>query len=418
MREKSGHTGDAMTRAADLVIVGNGMAANRLLQELVKQPKRPTSVLVIGKEPRPAYNRVLLSPLLAGEKSAAEVELQGRDWYRDHGIELLCDDPVLRLDPAAHALETRAGVRVSYRRLVLATGSRAAMPAVPGVTLDGVMGFRNWSDVERMQRAAQRGGRALVIGGGLLGLEAAEGLRKLGMATAVVQRSDWLLNRQLDRTAAALLRETLEARGLQVHTGAGLEAIEGEQGRVRGVLLKDGRRLPAELVVVAAGITPEVGLAREAGIGCDRAIRVDAQLRTDQAEVYALGECCEFDGHTYGLVAPIWRQAQVLAAVLCGASAAYREQAVATQLKVSGIELFSCGEIDAGDAETLEYLDRALGEYRKLWLRDNRLVGAVLYGDTRLGHGYFEQLLAQRDLSAGRASLLYDPAPAAAGAGL
>ena len=378
---------------ADLVIIGNGMAAARLVQELKKQPGFDGSILMIGREPRPAYNRVLLSSLLAGEVQDEALELHSAQWYREQGIELLCQDPVVTLEPEQHRLQTLGGKSVHYRQLVFATGSNAYMPPLPGINLNGVMGFRNWQDVEIMRETAVRGGRALVIGGGLLGLEAAEGLRKQGMSTTVLQRSGYLLNRQLDRHAAGLLRETLEARGLQIITGAGIEALQGNaEGWVTGVILKDGRCLPADLVVVATGITPEISLARAAHLECDRAITVDGELRTSAQDIFALGECCQFEGHTYGLVAPIWRQARVLARVLQGEPDRYCEQPVATQLKISGISLFSCGEIDAPDADILEYQDPELGDYCKLWSRGVKLVGAVLYGDTGMGNQYFEQL--------------------------
>lgn len=402
-----------MTMKVDLVIVGNGMAGNRLVQELAKQPARPKSILVIGEEPRHAYNRVLLSPLLAGEMQAADVELQGAQWHRDHGIELICGDPVDRVDLENHLLKTESGELVYYRRLVFATGSRSSLPAMPGIGLDGVMGFRTWEDVERMQQCAAQGGNAVVVGGGLLGLEAAEGLRKLGMKTSVLQRGERLLNLQLDSTASNMLRSTLEARGLNILTQARIASIEGVDGSVTGVTLEDGREIPADLVVVAIGVTPEISLAREAGVRCNRAIEVDATLHTSSPGVFALGECCEFEANTYGLVAPIWRQAQVLARVLCGESAAYSEQPVATQLKVSGISLFSCGEIDARDAQPVEYLDRSHAEYRKLWLREGRIVGAVLYGDTRFGPWYFQQLLEHEEVGHLRARLLFGPPPAA-----
>lgn len=385
---------------AELVIVGNGMAAARLVQELKQGSGFAGRILMIGREPRPAYNRVLLSPLLAGEIEAEALALHSTDWYAANGIELLCNDPVVQLEPHAHRLATARGRTIRYGQLVLATGANASLPPLPGIGLDGVMGFRTWQDVETLRARADQGGRAVVIGGGLLGLEAAEGLRKRGMRTCVLQRSGYLLNRQLDRHAAGLLQQTLQARGLEIITDAAVECLRGdEQQRVTAVALKDGRVLPAELVVVAAGITPETALARAAGLDCDRAIIVDAQLRTCAEAVFALGECCQFEGHTYGLVAPIWRQAQVLAQVLRGESAAYAEQPVATQLKVSGIALFSCGEIEAQEAAVIEYHDPELGDYRKLWLRDERLVGAVLYGDTRQGNAYFEALLSGTQLS-------------------
>lgn len=382
---------------AELVIVGNGMAAARLVQELKQSGGFEGRILMVGREPQPAYNRVLLSPLLAGEIEDQALELHSTEWYEEQGIELLCNDPVVALEPERHRLRTGSGKQIHYDQLVLATGSNSSLPPLLGIDLNGVMGFRTWQDVEAMRKAAAKGGSAVVIGGGLLGLEAAEGLRKLGMCTRVLQRSDYLLNRQLDRHAAGMLQQTLEGRGLEIITNAGVECMRGnEAGQVTEVILKDGRTLPADLVVVAAGVTPETSLARAAELNCDRAIRVDAELRTSAVDIFAIGECCQFEDNTYGLVAPIWRQARVLAQVLRGASDQYAEQPAATQLKVSGISLFSCGEIDAQDAKVVEYHDPEVGDYRKLWLRDEKLVGAVLYGDTRQGNDYFEQLLAER----------------------
>ncbi|MBV1786700.1 FAD-dependent oxidoreductase [Marinobacterium sp. D7] len=400
-----------MNQHVDLIIVGNGMAGNRLVQELAKQPHKPESILVIGEEPRHAYNRVLLSPLLAGEMKADEVALQDADWYREQGIELISGDPVASVDLERRQLVTQSGYQLGFQRIVFATGSRANMPPLPGIELDGVMGFRTWDDVEQMQQSASQGGHAVVVGGGLLGLEAAEGLRKLGMQTTVLQRGDRLLNLQLDATAAGLLRDELTGRGLDILLDAEIDAIEGEAGKLTGVRLKNGQQLKADLLVLAIGVKPEISLARAAGLRCNRAIEVDATLHTSHQNVFALGECCEFEQNTYGLVAPIWRQAEVLARVLCGEEHAYSEQPVATQLKVSGISLFSCGEIDAVDAQPIEYLDRSHAEYRKLWLRDGRIVGAVLYGDTRFGPWYFEQLLNEQDLGHLRAQLLFGPPP-------
>lgn len=399
---------------ADLVIIGNGMAAARLVHELVRLPGRPARILMIGGEPRPAYNRVLLSSLLAGEVDADALPMHDDNWYRDNHIDVRCHDPVVHLDPAQRCLRTARGLQVSYDQLVLATGARATLPDVPGITLDGVMGFRTHEDVEVMQAKAAHGGHAVVVGGGLLGLEAAEGLRKQGMQVIVIHRSDHLLNRQLDGGAASMLQRTLCERGLVVQTGRNVRHIEGNT-HCEAVILDDGTRLPADLVIFATGITPEIGLARDAGLHCDRAVCVDEQLRTSNAHIFALGECCQFEHHTYGLVAPIWHQARVLASVLCGNDARYREQPVATQLKISGITLFSCGDVAPADGEPLTYQDPDAGDYRTLWLRNGLLAGAVLYGDTRHGNWYFEQLLDGTPLASQREQLLFGPDSVAGG---
>ncbi|WP_346797183.1 FAD-dependent oxidoreductase [Halomonas sp. Bachu 37] len=409
------------TRCANtdhLVIIGNGMAGHRLVEVLLKQPRRPSRITVIGAEPIPAYNRILLSPLLAAELDEDALTLHDADWYRRHGVELILGEQVERLDRTQRRLTTHSGRILDYDRLVLATGSRPAMPPVPGIELEGVQGFRDMQDTARLTAAAERGGRAIVVGGGLLGLEAAEGLRKQGhgkhgMAVTVLQRGERLMNRQLDATSAELLRSELTKRGLEVLTGARLAAIENNgQGKVAGVALEDGRRLPADCVVVAAGITPNAELGRSAGLTVELGINVDDTLTTSDPYVHALGECCEFQGTTYGLVEPIWRQAEVLAARLSGTKAsAYFDLPSATKLKVSGISLYAFGPTEAtDDHEVLSYHDPEQGDYRRLLLQEGRIVGAVLYGDTACGPWYFEQSLAGTNLNACRQALLFGQA--------
>ncbi|MCL7941555.1 FAD-dependent oxidoreductase [Halomonas sp. ATCH28] len=400
-----------------LVIIGNGMAGHRLVEALLKRPDRPARITVIGDEATPAYNRILLSPWLAGEMERQALTLREAEWYAEQGIELVLGERVTSIDRAARRLTTDAGRALDYQRLVLATGSRPAMPAVPGITLSGVHGFRDLEDAETLARIAERGGRVVVIGGGLLGLEAAEGMRKRGARISVLQRSARLMNRQLDATAATLLEAELGRRGLAIHTGAQLAAIEGDHhGRVAGVRLADGQRLAAHCVVVAAGITPNVELGREADLATQHAIVVDDHLTTSDPAIHALGECCQFEGTTYGLVEPIWRQVEVLAEHLAAnpaESARYEERPSATKLKVSGISLFAFGptEADAGH-DVLAYHDPEQGDYRRLLLRDGRLEGAVLYGDTAMGPWLFSQAQAGSDLAACRRALLLGTADA------
>lgn len=295
----------------------------------------------------------------------------------------------------------------------MATGSRPTLPAVPGIMLDGVHTFRDLRDADALETIAQQGGNAVVIGGGLLGLEAAEGLRKRGgsaLTVSVLQRSERLMNRQLDTTAAQLLEATLRERGITIETGASLAALEDNgHGQVQSVTLSDGRKLAADSVIVAAGITPNAELGQQSGLMFDRAIVVDGHLTTSDDHIYALGECCQFEQHTYGLVEPIWRQVEVLAAVLCGETpAAYQEAPTATKLKVSGVSLFAFGPTEAAAKhEELRYQDPETGDYCRLLLHQGRLIGAVLYGDTRHGPWYFEQALAATDLTACRHLLLF-----------
>ncbi|MBB3141893.1 NAD(P)/FAD-dependent oxidoreductase [Halomonas organivorans] len=405
-----------------LVIVGNGMAGQRLVESLVRRNGAPRRITLIGEEPCPAYNRILLSPLLAGEMEREDLTLRDADWYVEHGVELVLGERVETIDRVARRLTTTSGREIDYDRLVLATGSRPAMPPIPGLELDGVHAFRDLDDAAALTRRAENGGRAVVIGGGLLGLEAAEGLRKRGMTVSIIQRDDRLMNRQLDVTAADLLERELAGRGLEIVTGAQLDHLEDNgRGHVTAALLADGRRLPAECVVVAIGIAPNVALARTAGLDVNRAVVVDALLTSSDPAIHALGECCEFAGQTYGLVEPIWRQVEVLAARLAGenagddAQARYVEKPCATKLKVSGVSLYAFGAIEAEDGhEVLTYHDPEHGDYRRLLLRNGRLEGAVLYGDTAAGPWYFEQSLAGRDLSACRQALLFGQADAKA----
>nr|WP_163500411.1 FAD-dependent oxidoreductase [Halomonas socia] len=396
-----------------VLVIGNGMAGQRLVEALLAKPTPPASITVIGAERVPAYNRILLSPLLAGELDHAALTLRDADWYAEQGVELLLGDRVERIERQTHQVITASGRKLGYDRLVLATGSRPAMPPVPGIDLQGVHGFRDLEDAATLTECAHDGGSAVVIGGGLLGLEAAEGLRKRGMAVSVLQRALRLMNRQLDATAAGLLEDELTGRGLTVITDARLAAVEDDgHGRVAAVRLEDGRRLATDCVVVAAGITPNAELGRDAGLDSDRAILVDAHLTTSDPAIHALGECCQFEQHTYGLVEPIWRQVEVLAAHLAGeAIGGYVEQPSATKLKISGVSLYAFGPIDpAPEHDVLSYHDPEKGDYRRLLLRDGRLEGVVLYGDTRIGPWAFDHALAGSDLRACRQALLFGPA--------
>lgn len=405
--------------AEHLLIVGNGMASHRLIEALLKHPHRPPRITVIGAERVPAYNRILLSPLLAAELERSAVTLRDVEWYAEHGVRLILGERVETIDRRTRRVTTHRGRELAYDRLVLATGSRPTIPAIPGTDLSGVHVFRDLDDVAALTAAAEHGGHAVVIGGGLLGLEAAEGLRKRGhgMAVSVLQRSSQLMNRQLDATAAGLLANELEHRGLTLITGVRLAALEDDgNGHVSAVCCEDGRRIDADCVVIAAGITPNAELGRQAGLAVNSAVVVDDTLTSSDPAIHALGECCEHQGQTYGLVEPIWRQVDVLAAWLCAddqvcaddQDTRYVDVPCATKLKVSGISLYAFGPTDASlDHDVLSYHDPVLGEYRRLLLRDGRIDGAVLYGDTALGPWYFEQSLAGRDLSAARRTLLF-----------
>ena len=392
-----------------LVLVGNGMAGMRVIDELLALDGDRFDIVVIGAEPHPDYNRIMLSSVLAGEMTLDEIVLHSRDWYDRNGIRLLAGDPVVAIDARARLVTTASGQAIAYDKLLLATGSRPLAPPVPGLDLPGVCAFRNIADLELMREASRDGGDAVVIGGGLLGLEAAFGLLKRGMRVTVLHLMPTLMERQLDEAAALLLRGELEKRGVAVITRANTEAVLGE-GRARAVLLADGRELPASLVVLAIGVRPNIDLARAAGLDVNRGLVVDDEMMTSDPAIYAVGECVEHRGATFGLVAPIWVQARVCARALLGdAGAGFVPPPLYTSLKITGINVFSAGALAARDNgdEEITLRDAASGVYKKLVLRDGRLVGTILYGDIADGPWFVELLESGRDVSTLRDQLIF-----------
>jgi nitrite reductase (NADH) large subunit len=394
-----------------LVVIGNGMAGMRTVEELLKLVRGMYRITVFGAEPHGNYNRILLSPVLAGEKTVDDIMLHTRDWYADNGVNLHAGDPVVRIDRRQRVVHAASGLAVPYDRLLIATGSRPFIVPVPGHDLPGVIGFRDLHDVDTMLAASRAGGRAVVIGGGLLGLEAANGLLRRGMDVTVVHVTASLMNQQLDGPAAELLRASLEQRGLRILLSRQTAAIEGE-GRVQSVRFADGESIPADLVVMAAGVRPNVALAKEAGLHVERAIVVDDTLQTYDPRIYAVGECVQHRRATFGLVAPIWDQARVCAAHLAGAGhRRYVQQATATKLKVTGVDLYSAGDIVGGEgSEDLVLRDRRGGVYKRLVVGGKRLLGVVLYGDVADGPWYFELIQNRSDISAIRNHLLFGQA--------
>lgn len=391
--------------AEPLIIVGNGMAATRLAEELSQRALGRYSVAVIGDEPRLAYNRVLLSPLLAGEIGEREIELKPAAWWRGRGISTFYGRSVAAIDRTTRTVALRDGPTLPYGKLVLATGSTPLRPPFPGGDLAGVVTFRDTADVEAMRIPAQRGARIVVIGGGLLGLEAAYGLARAGGTVTLLHLVDRLMERQLDREGARLLAGAMAARGVDVRLNAETKGFVGRD-RVEAVALADGTAIPADLVVIAIGVRPNTGLARDAGLAVGRGILVDDGLATEDPAIFAIGECAEHRGQAYGLVEPAYEQARVLAARLAGQDAAYRGSLLATNLKVSGVGVFSAGEFEAGDgAETVVLRDPAAGLYRKFVLRDGRLAGCVLVGDTQGALFYLGLIRSGQDISAIRADL-------------
>jgi nitrite reductase (NADH) large subunit len=391
-----------------LVVVGNGMAGMRTVEELLQLAPELYEITVFGEEPHGNYNRILLSPLLAGEKSVDDIMLNPREWYAQHGITLHAGDPVVEIDRARRVVRSQAGIEAGYDRLLIATGSRPFIPPVPGCDLPGVIAFRDIQDVEAMVEAARQHRHAVVIGGGLLGLEAANGLLRQGMEVTVVHLHQSLMERQLDAPASALLQQALESTGLRFVLGAQTAELIGAE-RVAAVRFTDGATLPADLVVMAAGVRPNVELARAAGLYCERAIVVDDTLQTYDPRIYAVGECVQHRRSTFGLVAPIWDQARVCAAHLAGAGhRRYVQQATATKLKVTGVDLYSAGDIIGGPGtEDIVLRDPRRGIYKRLVLQGERVVGAVLYGDVADGPWYFDLIQRQTPVAAMRQRLLF-----------
>ena len=391
--------------AEPLIIVGKGMAATRLVDELSQRALGRYSIAVIGEEPRLAYNRVLLSPLLAGEIAAPEIELKPAAWWRVRGVSTLYGRAVENIDRSAKTVTLADGLTLPYGKLVLATGSKPLKPPFPGGDLPGVATFRDTRDVETMRAYAERGARIVVIGGGLLGLEAAYGLSKAGGQVTLLHLVDRLMERQLDAEGAGLLASAMAARGISVRLNSATKGFVGTD-KVEGVELQDGAVIPADLVVIAIGVRPNVELAKAAGLQVNRGVVVDDAMASDDPAIFAIGECAEHRGSVYGLVEPAYEQARVLATNLAGKSAAYSGSLLSTNLKVSGVGVFSAGEFEAaGDAETVVLRDPASGIYRKFVLREGRLAGCVLVGDTRGALFYLGLIRSGQDISAIRADL-------------
>jgi len=387
-------------KKSKLVMVGNGMAGVRALEELLKLAPDLYDITVFGSEPHPNYNRILLSPVLAGEQTLEEIVLNDWDWYTDNHVTLHAGYTVTRINRqtrTVHAVNA-AGEEVSapYDRLIMATGSNAFILPIPGSDLQGVLGYRDIADTQAMIDAATQYRHAVVIGGGLLGLEAANGLMKRGMQVTVVHVGDWLMERQLDESAGKLLRKSLQERGMQFLMGAQTQALLADDaGRVRAVRFKDGSEVPAQLVVMAVGIRPNTALAESARLHIHRGIVVhDTMQTTTDPRIYAVGECAAHRGIAYGLVAPLFEQGKVLANHLAefGISR-YEGSVTSTKLKVTGIDLFSAGNFQgSADTEEIVLSDPIGGVYKKLVIANDKLVGACLYGDTVDGSWYFKLL--------------------------
>ncbi len=396
-----------------LIVIGNGMAAARFVEELQKRALGRYAIAVIGDEPRLAYNRVLLSALLADEVEFADIELKTAGWWRNGGVTLRYGVRATTVDPMARTVTLANGARLDFSKLVFATGSQPIRLATPGMDLPGVLTFRDIDDVNAITSAKAAGARVVVIGGGLLGLEAAYGLAKAGAQVTVVHLMDRLMERQLDQRAALMLKRAVEAKGITVLLEAETARIIGSR-RVEAVELKDGSIIPADAVVVAVGIRPNIELAREAGLAVNRGILVDDNIETGVSGIHAIGECAEHRGVCYGLVEPAYEQAQVLARRLSGEPATYPGSVLATNLKVSGVSVFSAGDFLGATADTDEIVlsDPGLGVYKKLVIANGRLIGAVLFGDTSDGLWYLNLIRAGSSIEEMRDDLVFGGAAA------
>lgn len=393
-----------------LVVIGNGMTPGRALERVFDADPNAYDVTIFNAEPRVNYDRIMLSPLLSGEKTYEEIIIHGDGWYVERDILLYKGFKVDRIDRKAQ--KVYAGDECEdYDKLLIATGSNPIIIPVPGCDKEGVVSYRDYDDVETMLWAARKGKNAVVIGGGLLGLEAAAGLAMQGMQVTVVHLMPTLMERQLDPAAGNLLRKAVEARGIEVLTEANTKEILGN-AHVRGVALADGRILPADLVVMAVGIRPNVSLAMDAGLEVQRGIVVDERMRTSDPRILALGECVEFEGEVYGLVAPLYQMANVAAETLLetGSSEPFKKQIVATQLKVTGIDLYSAGDFSGSEGrEEIVLRDARQSLYRRLVIEQDKLVGAVLYGNTDHSNWYLQLIRNQEDISEIRSTMMFGP---------
>jgi nitrite reductase (NADH) large subunit len=378
-----------------LVVIGNGMAGMRVVEELLKISPDLYDITVFGDEPYPNYNRIMLSPVLANEQTIDDIILNTREWYAENNITLHTDARVNQIDRIKRIVTAENGTTAAYDRLLIATGSKPFMPAIPGNDLAGVIGYRDIKDTNDMIDAAKKYKHAVVIGGGLLGLEAANGLKIQGMDVTVIHRNAWLLEKQLDKAAGVMLQKSLEAKGLKFHLKTNTEMIVGnKEGRVSAIRFKEGFELPADLVVLAVGIRPNFALAESAGIHCDKGIVVNDTMQTFDPRVYAVGECVSHRGLSYGLVAPLFEMAKVCATHLANFGiGSYKGSVTSTKLKVTGIDLFSAGDFSGGDdTEEIVLHDAVGGVYKKLVIKNDKIIGSVLYGDTADGSWYFQML--------------------------
>lgn len=391
-----------------LVIIGAGMAAGRLVEHITEAGG--WTVTLFNAEPRGTYDRIMLSPVLAGDKTYAEIVTHDAAFYEERGVTCRFGERVTAIDRVAKTVTGQDGVAVAYDKLVIATGSDPFMIPLPGHDLEGVIAYRDLEDTERMM-ALGESQKAVVIGGGLLGLEAAAGMHARGVDVTVVHLMGHLMERQLDEAAGYLLRKELVGRGIKVLCSSNSKEILGQDSKVRALVLENGTELPCDLLVMAVGIRPSTALAKDAGLIVGRGLEVDDQMVTSDPDVLAIGECVEHHGALFGLVAPIYEQAKVAAQTLLGEDATFVNRETATKLKVTGCDLFSAGDFAEGeDREDIVFRDPARGVYKRLVLKDNRIIGAVMYGDTTDGAWFHGMIKDRTDVSGMRETLIFGPA--------
>ncbi len=392
-----------------LVVIGAGMASGRVLEHLTDAAPDAFDITLFNAEPRGNYNRIMLSPVLAGDQTYEDIVTHDDDWYAERGITCRFGEKVVKIDRDLKVVEGENG-HVPYDKLIFGTGSNPFMIPMPGHDLDGVIAYRDLEDTEQMMGMGA-GNKVVVIGGGLLGLEAAAGMAARGADVTVVHIMGHLMERQLDPAAGYLLKKSLEEKGITVLLNAKSTEIAGKDGKARALLLDDGTELPCDLLVMAVGIRPNIALAQETGLAVGRGINVDDQMITSDADIYAVGECVEHQGEIFGLVAPLYDQAKVLAQTLLGDEAAFKQRSLSTKLKVTGCDLFSAGDFAEGDTrEDIVFRDPARGVYKRLVLEDDKLVGAVMYGDTADSNWFFGLIRDAEDVSEMRETLIFGPA--------
>jgi len=397
------------TERLKLVLVGNGLAGMRCLEDLLDMAPDRYEMTVIGEEPWGNYNRIMLSPVLSGEKSFAEIMLHSADWYAEKGIRFIAGDAAISIDRSRKQVHTEKGEVVAYDRLILATGSKPFVPPIPGTELEGVISFRDIQDVNRMLDYCKTKQNAVVIGGGLLGLEAAYGLKQQGMNVTVLHLMDRIMDRQLDMKASQMLKKSIEDKGIRIITEANTEELLGIDGHVTQLRLKDGTVLDADLVVFAVGIRPNKTLAEQAGLRCNRGVLVNDTMQTYDPSIYAVGECIEHRGQTFGLVEPLWGQAFICATHLAEhGRLTFKAPPVPTQLKVSGCDVFSAGNFEPqDDFEDIVLNDEKRQIYKRIIIQQDKVIGAVLFGDTEDGAWYAELIADQTPISNIRSKLLF-----------